>query len=378
MLKSSTPLFLVVAIGLSSVAVRAQDAGAKAASSAAAKTIVVANQAKSDTEIAVPPVVSVRVTLNAAKGAGPPESVDLSAAYGKWVALNGLQSPDVRPYHVVVEYDCFDEDGDNFDSGVFEEYWAGPRKYKRSYKSESFNQTDFASAKGLFRAGDQKFPSRVQMKVRSEVIAPFTDSGPADRIRGRIEELDLAGYTFQCMRIERGAGNNDPNEYCFEPQDSVLRYTRGEGWFQTAYNHMIEFQGSHVAQDVTVTDGGKPYLNLHVKTLEPLPQPNDAIFTAPAGVAGPLGSEPVSGVSLVVVDMPPLLPWPSQLRSQRFVVTADIVVGKNGHVISAHATSGPPAAYKTCEESVRRWVFKPYMVLDTPVEVIQKVQCQNN
>jgi hypothetical protein len=59
-------------------------------------------------------------------------------------------------------------------------------------------------------------------------------------------------------------------------------------------------------------------------------------------------------------------------------VQAEIVVGEDGHVVSARATSGPPERYKACENAARKWVFKPYVVLDKPVEVEQKVQCSNN
>jgi hypothetical protein len=66
------------------------------------------------------------------------------------------------------------------------------------------------------------------------------------------------------------------------------------------------------------------------------------------------------------------------LRQQHFTVKVDIIVGKDGHVISAHAISGPPEGYKACENAVRKWIFKPYLVLDKPVAVEQKVECSNN
>jgi hypothetical protein len=70
--------------------------------------------------------------------------------------------------------------------------------------------------------------------------------------------------------------------------------------------------------------------------------------------------------------------WPASLREQHFTVTVEIVVGKDGHVVSAHAVSGPPEGYKACENAVRKWVFKPYLVLDKPVEVEQKAACSKN
>src|SRR5271170_7505826 len=42
-------------------------------------------------------------------------------------------------------YDPFDEDGDNIDSGVNEEFWAGPKKYRRICKTDNLNQTGYAT-----------------------------------------------------------------------------------------------------------------------------------------------------------------------------------------------------------------------------------------
>jgi hypothetical protein len=177
--------------------------------------------------------------------------------------------------------------------------------------------------------------------------------------------------------IERDTGISDPTQYCFEPDSSILRYSRGFGWFQTVYNRIVPFQGRNLAEEVDVTDGGKPYLKLRVETIELLSHVDDANFVPPSDAVGPLGDR-ISGVSPVPVSMSSLPQWPASLRAQHFKVTLEIVIGKDGHVVSAHAISGPPEAYKAGEDAVRKWVFKPYLVLDKPVEVEQKVELSNN
>jgi hypothetical protein len=42
-------------------------------------------------------------------------------------------------------YDQFDEDGDNVHSGIVEEYWVAAKKYRISYRSDTLNQTDYAT-----------------------------------------------------------------------------------------------------------------------------------------------------------------------------------------------------------------------------------------
>ena len=340
------------------------------------KTLVVATEAKSDAAIAIPPVTSVTINLGGDKKSPGADAVDLTNWPSKEAALNGLQSTDLQPWHIVITYDQFDEDGDNVHSGVYEEYWVGAKKYKRIYESDNLNQTDYATDKGLYRLGDQQWPDRAQLQVRAEVIDPFSYAATLVGFHGRNVERTFSGYKLQCVSLERDSGISDPTQYCFEPDSSILRYNRGVGWFQTVYNRIVPFQGRSLAKEVEVTDGGKPYLKLRVETIELISHVDDADFTPPPNAIGPLGDR-VSGVRLrpTKTSDPE---WPAALRKQHFTVTVEIVVGKDGHVVSAHGISGPAEAYKGCEDAVRKWVFPPYLVLGKPTEVVQKVMCSNN
>jgi hypothetical protein len=340
------------------------------------KTLVVATETKSDSVIAVPPVTSVRVSLMTEKKAAGADAVDLPNWLSKEAALNGLQSTDLLPWHIVVTYDQFDEDGDNVHSGVYEEYWAAAKKYKRIYKSDNFNQTDYATDKGLYRLGDQQWPDRAQSQVRAEVIAPFSYAATLQGFHGRNVKRTFSGYELQCVLIERDSGISDPSPYCFEPNSSVLRYSRGYGWFQTVYNRIVPFQGRNLAQEVDVTDGGKPYLKLRVETIELISSVDEAAFIPPPDAVGPLGDR-IAGVPLMPTKTS-FPQWPASLRGQHFTVAVEIVIGKDGHVVSAHGVSGPSEGYKACEDSLRKWVFPRYFVLDKPVEVEEKVLCSNN
>jgi hypothetical protein len=341
------------------------------------KTLVVGTEVKLDSVIAVPPAKSVTVVLRSDKHILGADALDLASWLSKEVALNGLQSTDLLPWHIVVTYDQFDEDGDKVHSGVYEEYWVGGKKYKRIYKSDNFNQTDYATDKGLYRHGDQQWPDQAQSQVRAEVIAPFAYAATLRGFHGRNVERTFSGYKLQCVVIERDSGISDPTQYCFEPDSSALRYNRGFGWFQTVYNRIVPFQGRNLAQEVDVTDGGEPYLKLRVETIELISHVDDADFIPPPDSVGPLGDR-VSGVRPEPINMSSLPQWPASLRAQHFTVKVEIVIGKDGHVVSAHGVSGPPAGYKACENAVRKWVFKPFLVLDKPVEVEQKVECSNN
>jgi len=63
------------------------------------------------------------------------------------------------------------------------------------------------------------------------------------------------------------------------------------GWLQTVYNRIVSVQRRNLAQDVDVTDGGKPYLKLRVQTVELLSNVDDANFLPPTDAVGPLGDD---------------------------------------------------------------------------------------
>jgi hypothetical protein len=340
------------------------------------KTLVVATESKSDSAIAIPPIASVTINLKGEKPPAGADAVDLTKWLSSEAALNGLQSTDLQPWHIVVTYDQFDEEGDNVHSGVYEEYWAGTRKYKRIYKSDNLNQTDYATEKGLYRLGDQQWPDRAQLQVRTEIVEPFSYAATLVGFHGRNVERIFSNYKLQCVLIEKDSEISNPTQYCFEPDGSVLRYSKGFGWFQTVYNQIVSFQGRSLAQGVEVTDGGKPYLKLRVEKIELISHVDDVDFVLPPTAIGPLGDR-VSGVHPVPIKTS-FPQWPASLRSQHFTVTAEVVVGKDGQVVSVHGVSGPVEGYKACEDSVRKWVFKPYLILGEPVEVDAKILCSNN
>jgi hypothetical protein len=290
-------------------------------------------------------------------------------------AINGLQSNGIHPWHIVIEYQELDSHEGKVHNGVFDEIWAGPTKYRASYKSDNLNQTDYATDHGLFRLGDQRWPHPAESAVRDEVVAPFAYAQTFDDTKLTSAERTFGSHSLNCTTVDGDGEGKAHLEFCFDHDSPALRYTRGFGWNQTAYNDIKVFQGRNVARDVVVTDAGKPYLNLHVTTLTEISNLDEKQLLPPPDAVSLL-DKPVSGVP--VVRKSGSLEWPAELRQQRFSVNLEVLIGKDGHVKEAHAISGPPAAYKAAENSVKKWTFRPYRVLGQPVEVELHTQLNSN
>jgi Gram-negative bacterial TonB protein C-terminal len=374
-----TLLLLLLLCGFDPL-IQAQDGLATTDQPSQLKIVVAAPNTSSDSVITISPDTSWTGTFarDPKHPVVPQDSSNLAAWIQKESALNGLQSVDLHPWHIVIEYDQFDGDGDNVHSGVLEEVWVGPKAYRRSYKSDNLNQTDYATEKGLFRLGDQRWPNRAELQVRSEMIDPFSYAATLQGFNKRNVERTFGAHSLDCVLLERSEPGtlSGPTQYCFEHTGSVLRYTRGFGWFQTTYNDVFSFQGRSLARQVDVTDGGKPYLKLRIKSIESVANIDEKDLAPPANAVSLQGKR-LSGVSLRPVKQP-FPEWPTSLQQQHFSVTVEIVVGKDGRVINAHAVAGPSNAYKAAENTVRKWTFQPYLVLDEPVEVESKVMLNNN
>lgn len=380
MVPRSGLISIALSLCCSSCIGQVHDGSPAATQSAAPRVIVAAPTASSDSVIAVPPETSWTGSLNfaAKRPVATQHAGDLADWIGKESALNGLRSTDLTPWHIVISFDQFDDDGDNVHSGVFEEFWVGPKEYKLTYKTDDLSQTDYATGQGLFRSGDQQWPNRAEVQVRAEVTDPFYYAASLQGFHPRSAERVFGARSLDCVDLERTEPGaiSGPTQYCFDHDGSALRYIRGEGWFQTTYNGIVSFQGRNIAQEAEVTDGGKPYLKMRVESIETISSVDERDFVPPQD-AIPLQGKRLSGVRAQPLHTA-FPEWPNSLRQQHFSVTVEIVIGKDGKVVSAQATAGPPEAYKAAESTARKWLFQPYLVLGEPTEVETKIVLSNN
>ena len=355
---------LLASISLcSALALAYQNPSAADVRSTSVNTVVVEPKAKSPTEIAIPPI---RSTTFGGPASTDDSQIDLDSWLAKVTELNGLEGQ-LQPWHLVLTYDEFDEDGDNVNSGVYDELWVSPKKYKRTYTSDHFNHTDYANDNGLFRVGDQRWPGMVEREVGASVVDPFSYARTLISMHGVATSRNFDGHLLDCVLLHGPKADDNPPQYCFDAGGSVLRYTHSWIWGQTTYNDLFDFQGRHVARSVTVTYAGRPYLNIRIDSLEVLTAVGDEQFVAPPDAVELTGKR-VSGVEMHLTNT--VTPkFPTSYKRRKFTVQLDIVVGKDGHVISAHATSGPDDAARICEDAVRQWVYLPYKVQGEPVEV---------
>lgn len=220
--------------------------------------VVIGDSANSSSVIAIPAETSWTGTISSStRGAKAMKAGNLQDWLDARRNVNGLASADLEPWHMAIAFDQFDEDGDNVHSGVVEEFWGGPQESRISFKSDDLGQTDFVTDRGLFRAGDQRWQNRSESEVRLAVIDPFANAATLQGFSVTQIERTFGDHALRCDVFKRTSGGvSSPNQYCYDTKDSALRYVRGPGWWQIAYNDLVSFQGRFVARNVEITDGG--------------------------------------------------------------------------------------------------------------------------
>ncbi len=308
------------------------------------------------------------VTATVALSTPPPQDPGEILSLGS--TMNGLDLVATSPWHAKFTWDQFDEDGDNIHSGVYEEFYANPKKYRRIYSGDTLNQIEVATNAGLYRSGDQRWPNIWEVQVRNEAIRPF-DLMPREPLRA-LEKIDwsLGKSKMACVILRfktYTASNDDEPKYCFVPGTLLLRYAQ-RFRDETAYNTLVLFQGRYVARDISVTQAGKSFLKIHLEQLEPTNQDDDSIFKPPAGSMGPISGR-ISLPSGQLADYIISRPQAQYPRGVRGTVHVRFVLGKDGHVIEAGATDGPAEMRKPSADAMLKSSFHPYLVLGEPVEV---------
>lgn len=298
-------------------------------------------------------------------------------------AQNGLGNLNT-PWHVLMRFESFDSAGAPENAGTFEEWWFGPKSYKSIFKSEHLNQTDVATERGLYRAGDQKWPA-------SEEHAPEIIASPLAIFAPNLNTVELLTQTigkgdaemrcvsyFPAHRPDQHIGTNMPRDVsalpstCF-PKDSAILLSRssGPGNPVLIVRKVARFAGRYVAADAAIVQNGKSLFTAQVLQLNAIP----------GGTAAPEPSQdstgPLRGPIEPPADWVRIASGEAEYReaimhavppNQATEVKTRIDLDPSGHVRHVEIESGPPQLSAVVAKATYKLTFEPIEILGTPVE----------
>ena len=239
---------------------------------------------------------------------------------------------------------------------------------------------------GLFRNGNPRWPGSAEMQVRRNLIDPLPSEVELPYAVLTIREKDSSNPTLRCISLDHPVASN-PNAppppaspvYCFEPADPILRFASSYGdAYRTSFDDPISFQGRSIARDIHVMYKDKPFLDIHLETLEALQPVHESEFVPPpsATKAPPrriaVSSGVMQGNLLDKVD--PAYPDSAKQQRVQGMVILGATIGIDGHVQELRVVASPSQDLADAAMlAVDQWTYKPYLLNGEAVEVITQV-----
>lgn len=304
---------------------------------------------------------------------------------------NGLAGDDLKPWHLKASFKLFDWDGKPTDEGIYEEFWAGPRKSKRIITSANVKQTEYTTEKGIFRTGSRDTAPDRYNNLINPLLHPIQLLTPQGGDVSSVQSVQkkLGKVELVCLREIIGSVKSAKaagETYCLDSAVPALRISLVSSMSgQMFWNEIIRFQGHYIAKDVEghwpEPSDAKPRtsLTLHLDMLEEIKTVDEAKFTPPADATAPAKridlAESVTKGLVLNHPKPVYAPIACAAHVQGTVVLK-VLIGPEGHVEHLSVVSGPAMLQPGALDAVKKWTFKPYLVDGEAVEVATTVSVQ--
>lgn len=284
--------------------------------------------------------------------------------------LNNLATADAKPWHIKASFQLFDDQGAVTDEGIYEEFWAGPTKFKRTFTGKGFAQTDYGSEKDDLRTGAHGDVPPLLISARQDLVGPLPNEESIQHQTFNAKPIGTGGLKLTCLSMS--APYTVP-EFCLGDTEPILRISAYPVLsIQILRNRILRFEDRTVAGDLKLMRNGKPVLTVHVDNIEEVDTANAAVFTPPPdAVAVPRRVPISSGVAqrLRTYAVAPEYPLQAKIAHITGTVVLRGVIGKDGHVKDLKVVQGPDALQMAAIDAVRQWRYRPYMLNGEPVEV---------
>jgi TonB family protein len=289
--------------------------------------------------------------------------------------VNGLHGLNV-PWHLKASFEVFGLDGKSTDKGTFEEWRVSPKQYRLALHSPSVSAEEYGTDHGVFRTGDQGWPGRPLSSIRAMIARPVPPPEHPEKFVLQNYERSFGKQKLQCTAlIYRDANQTlqDAASYCFASANAVLFYSGSSSkMYQTLFEHISLAHGQYFANDMQLFIGGRPWLKLHVDTLEGLGPAGLSALTVPAGASPVTARIDVAGETTpghLITKAVPVYPAVAKQMGVQGTVILNGVIGTDGRFKRIDVLAGPPMLQQAAVDTVRQWVYTPFLREGSPVEV---------
>jgi TonB family protein len=309
----------------------------------------------------------------------------------------------MTPWHVKISFESMDGRGHLFSQGTFEEYWAGPGKYKRIFATTNFNQVEYQTDAGIRRTGSpDSAPSELMMIVNQFLHPIPLDKDSIDAAKLQSEMHSIGETKLVCVTVSEPRSTAKPvsaiqarlttesisnDTYCTDEHSPILRLqVAAGGSSRFVRNSIIRFQDVYLPQTIEEYEGSspnqKPVLTARLEKIEAIASIDDAQFTPPANAVLPPKVIALSERETKPQRLHHPFPeydyrYPGENRSVHLagLVIISLRVQTDGHVSNLRVENQncPRELQQASLDAVRNWTYKRFIRNGEPVEVDTEV-----
>jgi TonB family protein len=321
--------------------------------------------------------------------AGP--SKDPRAVLAAIAPYYDLMEPNLKPWHLKVNYQFDDEKGNPTEQGVFEYWWASPSVYRSTWKRGGSVHSEWHTADGRHFIQATGEPLNIyEYWLQSALLSPLPATRELDPAKSILidHSLGSANVHSRCLMVVP-AEITEPiaktlpfglyPEYCVNKSLPILLGYYRFGSVMVKCLNVVKMQGKSVPRELLILEQSRQILEANAEPADSL-DPSAPALTPPPGVEQ-VDSErtPVrDSVSsrLLVKKIAPVYPDDAKTAHIQGKVVLQTVIGPDGRVQDVRLVSTPsPSLALSAFHAVSQWQYKPFQVdgkqasVETTVEV---------
>jgi TonB family protein len=307
--------------------------------------------------------------------ASPPAgSSDPFALLVRASKLNNLAVDDVQPWHIKASIQLFNDQGSPSGEGTYEEFWVGPKKFKRIFIGKEFSETRYGGEQGDLHADVRGTVPQLVYSVQRELVSPLPKTQGAEKFDLTGKEVEMGGLKLTCLTL---APPMPVATHCVNQSEPILRVSSYPvSSLQVLRNRMLRFQERAIPGDIKLVRAGKTLLTIHVDSVENIADANDALFAAPSdAVQIPTLVQIPGAFAKGMLEYSVVPDYPSAAKDARMegTVVLQAKIGKEGRLKDITVVSGAKVFQGSAIQAVQQWRYRPYLLSGEPVEVMTTI-----
>jgi TonB family protein len=330
---------------------------------------------------------SVGVAQTSVPGAAsnPPLPKDAAEIFATAAAMYDFTSPTLKPWHMKVSYQLYDNQDKPTVQGSYEYWWASPDIYRSTWLRPGVEHTDWHVAGQHYHAETGESLEFFERKLQSDLLTPLPKPEDLDpeKVRFDRREENFGSVKLPCIMVIRKMPLNGRVQlvpmgmfptFCFDLGHPTLRAYYAFGATSVIYNKFVFMQGLYLPRELGIFDGKRRVLTATVDVVEGLlptakeltPSKDATQETGPHHV--PIGSAVAQG--FLIKSVQPVYPQDAKDNRIQGRVELQATIGTDGRIHELSVMDGPsPSLIASAMSSVLQWHYRPYLLNGAPVEV---------